>query len=164
MSGHLRSQTWSFADTKPPIRLHCLNRIRKVFYGATLEEMGGTQKNFTLHNGQQSLSSSSLKRPQAPSLTGSSRPLFPIPPSDANVPRRRRRDEHNGDARNSGLHSQLSGGQAVPRLRPHPPVGQRAARGAAGDHRWLEGPECQRASPTSCWPWLLNSNWLRLLS
>ena len=33
-------------------RLHCLNRIRKVFYGSTLEEMGGTYSNFTRHNGK----------------------------------------------------------------------------------------------------------------
>ena len=34
------------------LRLHCLNRIRKVFYGSTLEEMGGTYSNFTRHNGK----------------------------------------------------------------------------------------------------------------
>jgi len=31
-------------------QLHCLNRIRKIFYGSTLEEMGGTYANFTGHN------------------------------------------------------------------------------------------------------------------
>ena len=132
------------------IRLHCLNRIRRIFYGSTLEEIGGTYTNFTRHNGKLTCNFTS----QAGILTCLSRPLFPVSPTNNNVSCRPRNNEYGQDSRGARLRAKFQRCEAVSRFWPDLSMGKTAATGGSRCRGWLERPRQQYQS--SYWSRLLN--------